>query len=92
MASISTDKQGNRRILFYDRDEVRRTIYLGRMALRTAEGIKLRVELLANAQLTRDPLDRDTAEWVSKLADGLAEKLAAVGLIPERRRRPLPRR
>lgn len=87
MASISTDKQGNRRILFYDASDKRRTVYLGKMPKRATESVRLRIEALANAQLMRHPLDHDTAEWVAELPDALADKLAAVGLVPKRERR-----
>ena len=87
MASISTDKQGNRRILFLDANNHRRTIYLGRIPMRATEAIKRRVEELAAAHLTQHPLTHDTAEWLAELNDTLAEKLAAVGLIPKRERR-----
>lgn len=50
-----------------------------------AESVKLKVEALNAAAVARMPLDGGTAAWVAGIGDDLAAKLAAVGLIPERR-------
>ena len=89
MASISTDSKKNVRILFVGPDKKRRTIRLGKVNQKTAEAVKLRVEHLNSALTSNYALDPDTARWVSGIGDDLAEKLAAVGLIPERRSRTL---
>jgi hypothetical protein len=44
MASVSTDKHGNRRILFVAAVGMRKTIRLGRAPMRLANEIKLNVE------------------------------------------------
>jgi len=85
MASIATDTAGNVRVQFHSTDRKRKTIRLGKVPKKTAEAVRLRVEHLANALLTRTPVDPDTAAWVAGIGDDLAAKLAAVGLIPERR-------
>lgn len=81
MASISRDKNGNRRILFMAADGRRPTIRLGKMSQRDAETIKTRVEQLLVSKILKRPMDADLAEWVAKLDPWLAKKLAAKGLI-----------
>ncbi|MFM2219916.1 MAG: hypothetical protein RL240_4234 [Planctomycetota bacterium] len=39
MASISTDKSGNRRILYFDEHRKRRVLYIGKISEREAEGV-----------------------------------------------------
>ena len=85
MASISKDASGNVRILFIGIDKKRRTIRLGKVNKKLAETIKLRVEALVAALGTKTSLDTETAAWVGGVGDELAGKLAAVGLIPERK-------
>src|SRR5262249_27412105 len=51
---------------------------------RQAEAVKLRIESLNAAAISKCPLDGDTAAWVADIGDDLAAKLAAVRLIPER--------
>jgi len=89
MASISKDAAGNIRIMFTGTDKKRRTLYLGTVNKKIAEAIKLRVETLIASTASRSPLDGETAAWVGNVGDELAEKLAAVGLIPTRESRKL---
>ena len=84
MASISTDQQGNRRILFTD--GTRKTVHLGKASMKVAQEVKIKVEYLMSAKLSGLSLDPETAKWVASISDGFAEKLAAVGLIASRRR------
>lgn len=84
MASISKDGNGNVSIQFVAGDKRRRTIRLGKVNQKVAEAVKLRVEYLNNAVVTQSPLDPDTARWAASIADDLAAKLAAVGLMPPR--------
>jgi integrase len=62
----------------------RRTIRLGAVPKKTAETVKLRVEMLAAAVATRTPIDAETAQWVGSVDDALAAKLAAADLVPKR--------
>lgn len=84
MASISTDRNGNRRILFANGNRERKTIYLGSLSMQNARKIKVRVEALNAAKASNSSPDVETAAWVRGIEDDLAAKLAAVGLIPER--------
>jgi len=86
MASISTDKGGNRRVLWVDADGQRRQVRLGKIPLRAAEAIQTRIEHIVAARRAGIAWDGPTAEWVAGLPDDLAGKLAAVGLIPARER------
>src|SRR5262245_20327406 len=84
MASITTEANGCRRILFTGADGKRRAIYLGKVKRRTVEAVKVRVEELVTASVTRHSVDDVTAAWVASLDDVMRDKLAAVGLIPKR--------
>src|SRR6516162_9881663 len=84
MASISKAANGYRTIQFVAGDGKRRSIRLGKVSHRQAEAVKLRIESLNAAVISKCPLDGDTAAWVADIGDDLAAKLAAVGLIPER--------
>jgi hypothetical protein len=73
-------------IQFTAGDGRRKSIRLGKVSQRMAEEIKVKVEQLnAAAAIASMPLDAETARWVSGIGDELAQRLAAVGLIPRRR-------
>jgi hypothetical protein len=84
MASISREANGRRTIQVVCPDGKRRSVRLGKVSQRHAESVKVKVEHLAAAAETRGPLDPETARWVAELDSTLADKLAAVGLIPPR--------
>ncbi len=84
MASLANDPAGRRRILFVDADGNRKTIRLGKMSKRQAEGVKLRIEDLAASKLSGSSPSDETARWVARLSTDLAEKLARVELIKSR--------
>ena len=77
------------RILFVSRDGKRKTIRLGKVSQRTAETVKTKVEALVAAAITGSPIEDEIARWVAGLDSGMADKLAAVGLIGRRRRETL---
>ncbi len=84
MASISTDKKGLRRILFIGPDRKRRCIRLGRVTLKAAGQVRDRVEALNSAAIHNQDPNEDVTRWVADLDAMMADKLAAVGLIPKR--------
>ena len=88
MASISTDSNGNRRILFSGPNRKRKIIYLGGVPMKTARTVKSHVENLAAAMLGGHAPDPETSEWVGSRDDVLYGKLAAVGLVPKREPEP----
>jgi integrase len=85
MASISSSDAGYRTIQFVNRHKKRKTIRLGKVPIRFAEEVRLRVERLNAAQVMNMSVDGETTQWVAGLADAWADKLAAVGLIAKRR-------
>lgn len=84
MASISREPGGRRTIQFVAADRRRKSIRLGKVSQRVAEAVKLRVERLGAAVITRHPVDDETARWVAELDDVMRDKLACVGLVPRR--------
>lgn len=84
MASLSRDAGGKKRIVFTDADGKRRTIWLGKLPVRAAEAIKVKVECLVASKMSGCGLGRETAHWVAELPQGLAEKLMRVELISPR--------
>src|SRR5262245_45508697 len=84
MASVSNDPGGYRRILFVDRNGKRRVVHLGKLAKKTADEIRGRVEKLNASAISGAAVDEETARWAAGLGDVLAAKLAGVGLIAGR--------
>jgi len=84
MASISTDRNGNRRILFIGPDGKRKALRLGKVPMKTARNVKAKVEELAAAALGGHAPDAETSAWVGSRHRVLYDKLAAVGLVPAR--------
>jgi len=82
MASVSTDiKTGLVRVVFYDRNKQRKTIYLGRVSNRTAQAVRDRVEAFLNAQLCNIQPSRNDCEWL--MSSGFFEQFEKVGLAPK---------
>jgi integrase len=81
MASISTDKSGNRRILYFDENRKRRVLYVGKISEREAEGVQRRVESMLAARILGNVIDRDDARWLSE-SPAIREKLERLNLIP----------
>src|SRR5262249_8088337 len=86
MASISNDPNGHRRILFVAKDGTRKTLRLGKVALRIATEIKTKVEALNAAAIGGFSVDNETATWVGQIGDKLHRKLTITGLVPPRQR------
>lgn len=85
MASISTDKKGNRRILFSDpADGNRKTVYLGSIPKKLADEFKTKVEHLVSFKAQGLHPDPILAAWINALSDILHGKLSAAGLVQER--------
>jgi integrase len=84
MASISSDKNGNRVIQFVAGDGKRRSIRLGKLPLKAVREIKTKIESLNGAAVAGIGWDKETAEWVGGRESALYNKLAAVGLTPKR--------
>ena len=83
MASIGNDSGGLKRILFVGKDGKRRTIRLGKASMKTAETVKVKVESLVTASFAGS-IDDETARWLAERGEAFYDKLAAVGLAPQR--------
>ncbi len=85
MATLARDTApGTWRILFVAADGRRRTIRLGRLDRRAADGVLRRVETLLGCKLAGQPIPRDTAAWIGELGPVLRQRLARAGLIESR--------
>jgi len=84
MASISNDPNGRRRILFINAAGKRQAIRLGKVSLRYAESVKVKVEDLVSARITGHAPADDTSRWLANLDAKLYDMLASVGLVKTR--------
>lgn len=84
MASISTDNQGLRRILFTDGNGNRKTIRLGDTPMKDALVIRVHVERLVKARRTGQPEPEATTAWIADLGDVMRTRLERVGLVAAR--------
>ena len=89
MASITREPNGRKTIQFVASDEKRRSIRLGKVSLKQAQAVKLKVEDLLASSITGSTPWRETSEWLADLDDGLHDKLASVGLVQRRGRSTL---
>ena len=83
MASIVNDPNGRRRIQFVSPDGKRKTIRLGKVDRKTAEGVCRQVEHLLAARLSGQPIPRDTAVWLTTIGEKLRQRLVRVGLVDD---------
>lgn len=89
MASIASDPNGRKRLLFIDGNGKRHTVRLGKMQQRHAEGVRIKVESVLSALAARQPLDQETRQWALDIPDELHSRLAAAGLLKPRAGRTL---
>jgi len=83
MASIVNDPNGRRRIQFVSPDGKRKTIRLGKVDRKTAEGVCRHVEALLTAKISGQPVPRDTAVWLTAIGEKLRQRLVRVGLVDD---------
>jgi len=87
MASVTKDKNGHRKVQFCPvGGGPRKTIRLGDVTAKQANTVKVNIESIMGATLTRTPIDAVTAHWISDLDDSMHNRLARVGLVPARAR------
>ncbi len=85
MASIATEPNGFKRIIFKGLDGKRRPIRLGKCSEKFAIAVSDHVEEIINqALMPSRPLPRATAEWLADMSPKMEAKLVAVGLIHPR--------
>lgn len=90
MASLSTESDGNRKIQFKLSDDKKHSVYLGKMPVKQAQTVKIRVEALVSSHWANTSLDADTSSWLAGLTDRFYRKLAGAKLVPERQKQELP--
>ena len=84
MASVSTDSNGNRRILFTNRDGQRKTVYVGAMPKKQAETVCTKIEALNAAKVAGVAPADEVSRWTAGIGDDLHEKLLSIGLVEPR--------
>ncbi|WP_171188146.1 tyrosine-type recombinase/integrase [Alienimonas chondri] len=85
MASISHDRNNGRRtVQFVAPDGKRRSLRLGKVSQKQAEGVRRRVERLVATITTGEQPDGETLAWVEQCPPALHDRLAAVGLVEKR--------
>ena len=84
MASICNDPNGRRRIQFFNADGERKTLRLGKVSLRHAQSVKVKIEDLVSASVTGGSPRDDTTRWLASLDAALHDKLAHAGLADRR--------
>lgn len=83
MASVARDPDGRKRIIVAVGGE-RRTIHLGRVDMKQADMVRIKVAALATAVATGTPIDHATAQWVGGIDGRLHASLARAGLVTPR--------
>lgn len=85
MASIINDPGGRKRILFIAAGRKRKAVRLGVVTDKEADDYKEHIEeMIAAGRLKRNP-SPPTRVWLDKLDDTMHARLAAVGLVEERK-------
>jgi integrase len=83
MATIGSDPNGFKRILFVAPDGKRKTIRLGKATMKQATAFKVKVEALIGQTIT-GVVDDEVSRWLAGLDAELYGRLAAVGLVAPR--------
>ena len=85
MASLSSDRNGNRTVRFFDGSRRRRKVCLGKTSDKIAKEIRARVKELNASAIAGIAVDTDTSIWLrDRCGEWLYDKLAGAGLVPER--------
>jgi len=85
MASITTRQNGSRFITFVDANGRPQFLTLGKVPMRYAESVKVKVEDLVSSTIYHHPPRDDTARWVAGLDEKMVAKLARLKLTEPRR-------
>jgi len=87
MGSISTDKKtGQKRYFYYDKNEQKCSIWLGKIADAVADSFRSFADRIVNAHLMNVAIDAETSRWLTTLSDKYYEKLLVKGFVPPRRK------
>ena len=82
MATLTSCKNGSKRIQFFDGTGNRHSITLQKMNLKEVARVMTKVEELLKCKTANIPWDLELSQWVAGVGDDLARKLADVGLLP----------
>ncbi len=86
MASVTTRTNGSRFINFVDGVGKRRTITLGKVPIRYADKVCIKVEDLVSSNITSHAPADETSRWLADLDDRMLGKLACAGLtVPQQK-------
>jgi integrase len=84
MASVVSDPNSLKRVMFFDCNGDRKTVRLGKLDKRKAEDIRGHIEHIMGAKRTGGAIPSATAIWLREIDDTLADRLASAGLIDPR--------
>ena len=84
MASITREANGRRTIQFVGLDGKRRSLRLGKVSQRHAEGFKTKIESLLAAHIGGQAPEAEISRWLAALPSPLHRRLAALGLAEAR--------
>lgn len=84
MASITRQPNGHKTVQFVGADRKRRSVRLGKCSMSDAKTVKSKIEALAASAMMGNSPDPEIAIWVGSLDAVMYDKLAGVGLVPER--------
>jgi integrase len=84
MASISREKNGHRTIQFVDASGTRRSLRLGKISQRDAEGFKIKIEALLAARMAGRSPEAEVSRWLVSLPSAMHRRLAKLGLVEAR--------
>ena len=85
MASISKDKNGTKRIVYYNAAKRQECVRLGSVSLKEAYTVKVHVENLLAAQAMKISVANETAQWLGEIPDALYLKFVQRGLVEPRK-------
>jgi integrase len=83
MASIATDQNKNRRILFILGGK-RKTLYIGKVNVKHAEAIKTFIDDILAAKVSERRLEPETEKWIASLPESFHSKLVKLELVQAR--------
>ena len=84
MATIGTDKNGYKRVLFYETGGKRHTVRLSAKSKRIAQTAKYHIEALLDAKINGHSPAPETSRWLAGLDDVIYNRLVNVELVPVR--------
>jgi len=84
MASVASDPDGKKRVLFVAQDGRRKTIRLGKFTLQDARAVARYIQGLVDARIGGVTPARDVVSWLAGVGPKLWEKMVRAGLVEAR--------